>query len=227
MDDNFGSAEGFSDSLAYQLTGRLTGVPIYNEGGSQVLHLGVSYSHKYRDIGGGADLKWKARPESHLAPTVANSGNLDSDGADLLNIELAGVAGPLSLQAEYTSAWTDLGTAGTSRSWGAYFEASYFLTGEHRNYNRKKGAFARNRILKPLGEGWGAWQIAARFSRLELMNSVGVSAGNIRDITLGLNWYLFSNFRMMANYIYSDVENTADGFDGNANIFQMRAQIDF
>ena len=227
MGDEFGNTEGFSDTSAYQLTGRLTGVPIYNEGGSQVLHLGVSYSHKYRDIGGGADLKWKARPESHLAPTVANSGNLDSDGADLLNIELAGVAGPLSLQAEYTNAWTNLGAAGTSRSWGAYFEASYFLTGEHRNYNRKKGAFARNRILKPLGEGWGAWQIAARFSRLELMNSVGVSAGNIRDITLGLNWYLFSNFRMMANYIYSDVENTADGFDGNANIFQMRAQIDF
>jgi phosphate-selective porin len=54
-----------------------------------------------------------------------------------------------------------------------------------------------------------------------------VSAGNIRDITLGLNWYLFSNFRMMANYIYSDVENTAGGFDGKANIFQMRAQLDF
>ena len=56
---------------------------------------------------------------------------------------------------------------------------------------------------------------------------MGVGAGNIRAITLGLNWYLFSNFRMMANYIYSDVENTAAGFNGNANIFQMRAQVDF
>jgi phosphate-selective porin OprO and OprP len=227
MGDEFGSTKGFSDASAYQITGRFTGVPIYAEGGSRVLHLGVSYSHKYRDIGGGSDIKWKARPESHLAPVVANSGALDTDGADLLNLELAVVGGPLSLQAEYTSAWTDMGAAGTLRSWGAYFQASYFLTGEHRNYNRKKGAFARNQILKPLGEGWGAWQIAARFSRLRLLNDLGVGAGNIRDITLGLNWYLFSNFRMMANYIYSDVENTAAGFNGNANIFQMRAQVDF
>jgi phosphate-selective porin OprO/OprP len=227
-DDDFGNTKGFSDSSAYQLTGRLTGVPIYQEDGGQVLHLGVSYSHKFRDIGGNEDLQWKARPESHLAPTVANSGLLDSDGADLLNIELAGVAGPLSLQAEYTSAWVDLGVArGTSRSWGAYFEASYFLTGEHRNYDLKKGAFARNRILEPLGEGWGAWQVAVRFSRLKLLDEDGVSAGNIRDITLGLNWYLFSNFRMTANYIYSDVENTAKGLDGDAQIFQMRAQVDF
>ncbi len=239
MDDDFGATKGFSDTSAYQVTGRFTGVPIYQEDGSQVLHLGVSYSHKFRNIGGDEDLRWKARPESHLAPTVANSGDLDSDGADLLNIEFAGVAGPLSLQAEYTSAWADLGVAsGTSRSWGAYFEASYFLTGEHRNYNLKKGAFARNRILEPLGEGWGAWQIAVRFSRLKLLNEDGVNAGNIRDITVGLNWYLFSNFRMTANYIYSDVDNapyvvilndvsTLLYTNGNANIFQMRAQVDF
>ena len=237
MEDDFGDAKGFSDSSAYQLTGRFTGVPIYQEDGGQVLHLGVSYSHKFRDIGGNEDLRWKARPESHLAPTVANSGDLDSDGADLLNIELAGVAGPLSLQAEYTSAWADLGVArGTSRSCGAYFEASYFLTGEHRNYDLKKGVFARNRILEPLGEGWGAWQIAVRFSRLKLLDEDGVNAGNIRDITVGLNWYLLSNFRMTANYIYSDVENapyvaTGNGpklyANGNANIFQMRAQVDF
>jgi phosphate-selective porin OprO and OprP len=228
MGDDFGETESFSDSSAYQLTGRLTGVPIYQEDGGQVLHLGVSYSHKFRDIGGGEDLRWKARPESHLAPTVADTGPLDSAGADLLNIELAGVAGPLSLQAEYTSAWADLGIArGTSRSWGAYVEASYFLTGEHRNYNLKKGAFARNRILKPLGDGWGAWQIAARFSRLKALDQAGVNAGNIRDITVGLNWYLFSNFRMTADYIYSKIENTAGGDDGKANIFQMRAQVDF
>jgi hypothetical protein len=32
---------------------------------------------------------------------------------------------------------------------------------------------------------------------------------------------------MTADYIYSKIENTAGGDDGKANIFQMRAQVDF
>jgi phosphate-selective porin OprO/OprP len=158
---------------------------------------------------------------------VANSGLLDTDGANLLNLEVAVVAGPLSVQAEYTSAWTNLAAAGTSRSWGAYVEASYFLTGEHRNYDRKKGVFVRNAILEPLGQGPGAWQIAARFSRLKVLNQSGINAGDIRDISLGLNWYAYSNFRLMANYVYSNVDNSLLAADGSANIYQIRAQVDF
>ena len=227
MEDEFGDTQGFSDASAYQLTARGTAAPLYKMGGEQVVHLGLGYSHKFRDVGGGEDLRWRSRPESHLAQRVADSGALDSQGANLLNVEAAAVAGPLSLQAEYSSAWTDLGIDGTSRSWGAYVEASYFLTGEHRNYNRKKGVFVRNTILEPLGQGWGAWQIAARFSRLKVLNQAGENAGNIRDISVGLNWYLYSNLRLMANYIYSDVDNAVELADGNANIFQMRAQVDF
>jgi phosphate-selective porin OprO/OprP len=227
MEDEFGDTVGFSDASAYQLTARGTAAPLYEMGGEQVVHLGLGYSHKFRDVGGGEDLRWRARPESHLAQRVADSGALDSQGANLLNVEAAAVAGPLSLQAEYSSAWTDLGVDGTSRSWGAYVEVSYFLTGEHRNYDRKKGVFVRNTILEPLGQGWGAWQIAARFSRLKVLNQTGENAGNIRDISVGLNWYLYSNLRLMANYIYSDVDNAVEAADGNANIFQMRAQVDF
>jgi phosphate-selective porin OprO/OprP len=239
MDADFGETKGFSDSSGYQITARASGAPIYQDGGAKLLHVGLGYSHKFREIGGGEDVRWKSRPESHLAPTIADSGKLDSKGANLLNIEAAAVAGPLSLQAEYTSAWTELAT-GTSRSWGAYVEASYFITGEHRHYVLGKGVFGRNKIRKNLNEGWGAWQIAARFSRLEVQNEDGLNTGDVRDITLGLNWYLYSNFRIMANYIYSDVNNspyyvevgtppveTLFRANGNANIFQMRAQVDF
>ncbi len=227
MEDDFGDTKGFSDASAYQLTARGPAAPLYAADGERVVHLGLGYSHKFRDVGGGEDVRWRSRPESHLAQRVADSGALDSQGANLLNIEAAAVAGPLSLQAEYSSAWTDLGVDGTSRSWGAYMEASYFLTGEHRNYDRKKGVFVRNTILEPLGQGWGAWQIAARFSRLKVFNQAGDNAGNIRDISVGLNWYLYSNLRFMANYIYSDVDNAVEAADGSANIFQMRAQVDF
>ncbi|MDG2334762.1 MAG: porin [Myxococcota bacterium] len=224
--DKFGDTDSFSDSSAYQITGRVTGAPIYQADGERVIHLGVSYSHKFRSLGGEA-IRWKTRPESHLANTVADTGNLSTDGADLLNLELAVVGGPLSFQAEYTNAWADFGAAGTVRSWGMYAQGSFFLTGEHRNYKLKKGVFGRIKILKPLGEGWGAWEIAARFSRLQLLNASSNNAGNIRDITLGLNWYLFSNFRVMANYVYSDIDNAVEKYQGDANIFQMRVQVDF
>ena len=235
MEDDFGDTVGFSDASAYQLTARGTAAPLYEGDGKQVIHLGLGYSHKFRDLDGGEDIRWRSRPESHLAPRVADSGKLDSQGANLLNVEAAAVAGPLSIQAEYSSAWTDLGVDGTSRSWGAYVEASYFLTGEHRNYDRKKGVFVRNKILEPLGQGWGAWQIAARFSRLKVLSQTGANAGNIRDISVGLNWYVYSNLRFMANYIYSDVDNDVfvDENDnvvvanGDAHIFQMWAQVDF
>ena len=234
--DKFGGTKSFSDSSAYQITGRITGLPIYEAGGERLVHLGVSYSHKFRSLGG-ETIQWKTRPESHLAKTVADSGKMHTDGADILNLEVAVVGGPLSFQAEYTNAWANIGAAVTLRSWGMYAQGSFFLTGEHRNYKRKKGAFGRIKIRKPLGEGWGAWQIAARFSRLQLLNDTGNNAGNIRDITLGLNWYLYSNFRVMANYVYSDVDADAlyrkgetpmyQPASGDANIFQMRVQVDF
>ncbi len=221
------AVDGFSDSSAYQITGRMTGAPVYRDGGREAVHVGLSYSHKFRELGGGEDVRWKAKSESHLAQTVADSGTLDTDGADLLNLEAAAVYGSLAVQAEYTTAWADMGGGSRDRSWGLYAQASYFLTGEHRSYDLKKGAFNRTKILKPLGEGSGAWQVAARFSRLRL-NSGGVNMGNIRDITLGLNWYPYSNFRVMANYIHSNVSNADMGVDDeNAQIVQLRAQIDF
>ena len=224
--EKFGDTESFSDSSAYQITGRVTGAPVYHADGERVVHLGVSYSHKFRSLGG-ESIRWKTRPESHLANTVADTGNLNTDGADLLNLELAVVGGPLSFQAEFTNAWADFGATGTLRSWGMYAQASFFLTGEHRNYKLKKGAFGRVKILEPLGQGWGAWEIAVRFSRLQLQNGSRNNAGDIRDITVGLNWYLYSNFRVMANYVYSDINNAIESYEGDANIFQMRAQIDF
>jgi phosphate-selective porin len=51
------------------------------------------------------------------------------------------------------------------------------------------------------------------------------SARRLEDITLGLNWYLNPNVKLMWNYIRSDV----DGSDTNdaADIFMMRVQLAF
>ena len=42
------------------------------------------------------------------------------------------------------------------------------------------------------------------------------------DVTFGLNWYVFPNVRIMANYVLAHLNNV-----GDSDIFQLRFQIDY
>jgi len=85
--------------------------------------------------------------------------------------------------------------------------------------------------------GIGAWEIAARYSTLNLTDS-GVRGGGEKDITVGLNWYATSNVRFMLNYIKVNTDNDANGTapllpgetthgHDDPSIVQARAQVDF
>lgn len=82
---------------------------------------------------------------------------------------------------------------------GLYVFASYFVTGEHRIYNRH---FARFDGVEPRAAAFteraGTWELAARYSYLDASDS-GVRGGNLQDGTLGVNWYLNYNSRVMFN----------------------------
>ena len=56
---------------------------------------------------------------------------------------------------------------------GFYVQGSYLLTGEHRPYNRALGIFSGIRPKRNFLEdgGWGAWELAARYSYLDLAAS--------------------------------------------------------
>jgi phosphate-selective porin OprO/OprP len=206
-------------------------VPLYSDDGRKVVHLGVSYSHQWHN-----PVAYASRPEVHLAPVFVNTGRFSSipgvgaiSGADKLALESALVLGPFSLQAEGTLSWIDPSQQ-SSRNllWGAYAEASWFLTGEHRNYNPRKASFRRIKLNNRFhfgAPGWGALQVAARYSYLDLNDGL-IQGGQMQDFTAGVNWYMFRNLRFMANYVHSWVQNLPAG-GGHANMFQMRAQIDF
>ncbi len=54
------------------------------------------------------------------------------------------------------------------------------------------------------------------------------SGSHLDTITLGVNWYLNPNTRVMFNYVKADPTLDSDGDDdGDADLLSMRFQIDF
>jgi len=106
-----------------------------------------------------------------------------------------------------------------------------FVTGEHREYDTKYGRFGRvtprsdflsTESGASAGPGLGAWEIAARCSRIDLDDRGIVSGGKISDYTMGVNWYLTPSIRVLGNYVHSHI----DGI-GSSRIFLMRFALLF
>ena len=216
--DSFGELQ---DDGGYAGTGRITGLPVYENDGASLLHLGAAASYR-----GPADntVRLRQRPQAHQLDYFTDTGSIPSDSAGILGLESAWVNGPLSLQGEYY--YIDINRSGGSSRVdfdGYYGQVSYFLTGEHRRYKKSSGTFTRVKPYENYGDkgGMGAWEVAARFSDVDL-NDNDVTGGRLRNTAVGLNWYLNPNMRMMWNYIHSEKENV-----GNAEIILMRVQVDF
>ncbi|MBZ0254479.1 porin [bacterium] len=210
----------------WDVTGRITGLPWYEDGGRKLLHLAVAGSHReWSD----EPYRLRARGSFSRGDRLIDSGSFDADSINLANAELALVYGPASLLAEYTYADIDP-TLGDSESAQAYYIlASYFLTGENRPY--KNGVFTRvipNNNFSLSDGTWGAWELAARYSYLDASEIAvpGAIGGELNDYAFGVNWYMNPNTRMMLNYIHSESEDSAIG-DQDADIIQARLQIDF
>lgn len=221
--------DGEEDDLEngdWDVTARLTGLPWYEDGGKRLLHLGLAGAHReWSDD----PLRLRARGSFSKGDRLIDTGNIDADSIDQLGAELALVYGPASLQAEYVFANVEESAGGSSEYDGFYIEASYFLTGESRPY--KNGAFSRvipKHTFSVSDGGWGAWQTAFRYSHADLTDTptLGAIGGTIDDYALGLNWHLNPNMRLMWNYIHSE-SSDANTNDQDADVFQMRMQLDF
>jgi phosphate-selective porin OprO/OprP len=225
--DDYGDT--FEDYSNTNLTARLTGLPWYSEDGEKLLHLGLSYSNQARDEQK-TDVRFRQQPEAHItSERLVDTGHVPADGVSLVSPEMALVFGPFSVQGEYARASVDSQVANDPGFSGYYVYASYFLTGKHRSYNTSEAAFDR---VKPRNDfhstngGGGAWEIALRHSHIDL-NDEGISGGKEDNTTVGVNWYLNPNTRVMFNYVSADLEERTGVDDGSVNIFETRFQIDF
>ena len=228
-DRKFGRWGSSSQGHATALTGRVTWAPIFEDEGRRVLHVGASGSLRWAE----EPVKWSSRPEAHFVKKFTSTGSMDAHEVRLMGFELAGIYGPFHAEAEYIATSID-GQNGYDDVWlhGVYVQAGYFLTGESRPYDPKSGAFKGvtplNNFMTGCGPGLplGAWEVAARYSRL-CFDQDGLSSGSrdLQDLTIGLNWYLNPNVRMSWNYVRTWVDG--NGVSDAGDMFLIRFQIAF
>jgi phosphate-selective porin OprO and OprP len=77
--------------------------------------------------------------------------------------------------------------------------------------------------------GIGAWEVAARYSHLNLDDANGLIRGGIMDgYTFGINWYLNANLKLQFEYVNDQRFHTAPGvIPGWVDGCGIRAQMAF
>jgi phosphate-selective porin OprO/OprP len=210
----------------YAGTARLTALPWTDEENGRFIHLGGAYSHRNpRD-----DIAYESRPSAHLAPDFVGVEGAAA-AVNLFGGEGAFCYGPFRAQAEYMLSSIDAEEAGDPSFMSYYAYASALLTGERYKYKKSEAVFEPvepKKNFRQDGSGVGAWEAGIRFAFLDL-NDQEIYGGELTDITVGLNWYMTPNARVMFNYVNSSVENLEGaGTDaGSANIFETRFHVFF
>jgi len=230
---------------------RVSGLPIDAFDGRCLVHLGCSYSHKDLDED---QFRFRARTTLRNGPAARHTALADltvfGDRMDMVIPELVVIAGPWSVVAEYAGVWTDnvdranlgfgVGTitfpSNTLFFQGFHIDVMYFLTQEHRPYDRRMGFLGQpiplenffmvrdenNRIIS----GRGAWQVGVRYSQVDFTDS-GVPGGLVRDVTLGVNWYLNPNLKFQWNFTINEREIPGLASNGFVYGAGMRTALQF
>lgn len=247
--------------------GRLTHCFYYENEGADVFHAGTSYAIvapsngvvSFGRFGGNAPELGVIQGQWNTTGFQQNQSmiwafNMPADYYQYFHAETALVRGPLSIQGEadvvpismsYNSKNFDkktMANLGTTPVFGGFYVfATYFLTGEHRTYDRNLAVFDRIKPKtnmekgKPLG---GAWEVAVRFNYLNAITDQ-ISGGRIMDPTFGLNWYLNPYTKFTFNYIpvwikapngtqsVNDRNFKQPLYNSQASAWGVQAQVDF
>lgn len=220
--------EGYSTNL------RVSVAPI-NEHGKN-LHLGLSGSYKTPDVV--ADLavntiEINARTETYVSnPKLLHTGDIaDVNYYTRFGGEAMFITGPFYFQSEYMAAqivrWYGKPKVNLG---GAYFTATWTVTGETRAYYVDEGETGP---IEDPTHSWGALELAARYSITDLNDlSADVKGGKSNQLMLGVNYYPIRNIKIQLNYSFVDVDQYATRKgnlfgDDDHSFIQMRFQASF
>ena len=204
--------------------------------GKDNIHIGGSFS--YRVNTDGSSTQFRSRPESAVADDYfVDTGAID--GADKIlraAFEASRVNGRFSWQTETFTTRVTRENADKVAFWGGYVYASWFLTDDSRNYDFGDGSFVDVVPNSPMfsggwanrswAGGWGAFELAGRLSYVDL-TSRDIIGGKETNATVGLNWYLSQDIRVMTNLVkVLKINNPGSQYHNQEPfIFSVRAQM--
>jgi phosphate-selective porin OprO/OprP len=221
VDDGSGDTATAQRDGDHSVSARVTGLPIDQDDDKTLLHVGASASIRNPTSG---VVTYSAKPESSLAPVFITTGNLTNvEGAMLLGGEVAGQLGPIHVAAEYLSSQLDDAARNDPKFAGWLASAGWFITGESFTYNHVDGVFAAPKVGNSFdkADGFGALELCARYSELDLTGGT-VRGGKMRDVIVGVNWFLSNNMKVAVDGVNSRV----DGI-GTVNLLELWFQCTF
>ena len=238
---NLGAANTTTEGLHYG--GRVYFAPMKDEGSA--LHFGLSASVDSEDTGSA-----QATPGFGYAGRRGPSQTFGSAGAGAvagskasfgdqttIAAEIGANFGPVTLQAEYAQATLEdshavAGTPTDSDVNAYYLQGSFFVTGESKVYKMDRGAFG---APKPASD-FGAVELVGRYEVIEngdqsaTESPCGTGATftscEVTVMTVGANWYMNPNARLMLNYYMGEADRGGVGKD-EPKAITLRTQFSF
>ena len=184
----------------------------------KVLHIGAAYS--YRTPKTSAEVYKGYRYSTRSFTSINRKKYLDTDDIanvetqQLYGIELAGAYKNFFFQSEYIGTQlngTELNKeVGVEKGYidGAYAQIGWLIFGGKYNYNTKEGEFTQ--ITR--GKDWGDLELAFRFDYVNANDfDAKIYGGAANGYSVGLNYHVNSNVKLMLNYNYVDHDRYANG----------------
>ncbi len=190
----------------------------------EALHFAAAIER--RELDGGASSRVRTNSEFALTrQAILDTGTLAGvDSYTNLNVEAGYMNGPFMIKAQQVTRDNDAPALLDPKFTARAVEAAWVITGERQRYSVGPGTFGE---VTPDKDNWfGAWEIAARYSTLDLTDGA-VAGGEEKNMTIGVNWYVNRNVRVSANYVDAKAEPSRLGVTDNPSAVMGRLQIAF
>ncbi|MEQ9115704.1 MAG: porin [Rickettsiales bacterium] len=213
---------------AFYLKG--TYVPYYNKDLNEYFHIGLSNSYlKPKDY-----LQYKAKPEVRSNFNLLKTSKIyNVNYGNITNISLAYNYKSFSTQMEYLMSRLNRDSSDPNLLYhGGYIQFAYFMTGETKGYNFKKGkmeAITPNDPVFEFGKenkkiGKGAWEIATKYSTINLNSKI--KSGKVDIYGVGVNWYLNDTLKLSNDFLIAKTDNNALVPNSTSKVALFRLQFD-
>ena len=204
---------------------RGTVAPVRRKG--RLLHLGAALEQ--RDLDDGATTRIRSRQEVSLAErSFLNTGTLRGVKTYTnANLEAVWAKGSMLFLGQIAGRRTQFADRKDIDAWGAQVTGAWVIGGLERRYSSAAGGLTSPRLTSPgVPEGWGALELAARVSSIDLSSGFA-DGGQGLNLALAANWYARDGLKVSVNAVNARALPNRFGERRSKTALMARLQVSF